>query len=608
MSLLGFLAGRRTRTFRHVPRKVLAFYYTWYGRPERHGRWVHWRDVRPADHWIGSSTHYPLKGAYDSHDPDLIAWHIDLARKSGIDGFICTWWSRGGIHDKALAKVLDIAAKKNFAATIYWETVPGQGEAKVRRAISDLLYVLKTYGDHPAFLKLDGRPVVFVYGRVMGQVELDEWPEIISRVRQEWGKDFILVADGYREGFARLFDGVHTYNICRWVRGKSPEELARLSRKAFADAVALARRHGKISCITVIPGYDDTKIRKPGLKAERQGGRTYRVLWEQAIAADPDWVLITSWNEWHEGSEIEPSWEDGDKYLRITAEFAPRFKSTPFSRASVPPPTPAVRAAHAPEIKRLLEGVEIGILPGFSGQVVFWLLDCGAKLRELAWEDVVEPGRFDPKTYPLVLYAGCESYRQSVRERGDVDRALLGYLRRGGFLIVLPSGPFPFYYNEKQEAVVTAPRLGLPIGCLDARGKRPAGADPRVRNWEDPPEGAKLSFRLDTALLPGLPATVAFPQLGDLRWRPVCASALAKGDVYIPLAKLTDERGNHYGDAIAYIEHRASEPRGARLIYAWMRMADILDADTLFFDLFGLAARKLREGGAPGHESGKEKK
>ena len=42
---------------------------------------------------------------------------------------------------------------------------------------------------------------------------------------------------------------------------------------------------------------------------ERWGGETYRVLWREAIAAAPDYVLITSWNEWHEGSELEPSVE-----------------------------------------------------------------------------------------------------------------------------------------------------------------------------------------------------------------------------------------------------------------------------------------------------------
>ena len=59
-----------------------------------------------------------------------------------------------------------------------------------------------------------------------------------------------------------------------------------------ADAVKLARRFGRLSCLTVIPGYDDTKIRKPGLKADRADGQTYGVLWEEAMKANPDWVLM----------------------------------------------------------------------------------------------------------------------------------------------------------------------------------------------------------------------------------------------------------------------------------------------------------------------------
>ena len=83
---------------------------------------------------------------------------------------------------------------------------------------------------------------------------------------------------------------------------------------------------GSIACATVIPGYDDTKIRKPGLKADRLDGQVYRVLWDEAMKAKPDWVLITSWNEWHEGSEIEPSLEYSDQYLRLTGSYALRFR------------------------------------------------------------------------------------------------------------------------------------------------------------------------------------------------------------------------------------------------------------------------------------------
>jgi hypothetical protein len=47
--------------------------------------------------------------------------------------------------------------------------------------------------------------------------------------------------------------------------------------------------------------------------------------WQQAIAAHPTWILITSWNEWHEGTEIEPSTEFGETALLITQAYAHQF-------------------------------------------------------------------------------------------------------------------------------------------------------------------------------------------------------------------------------------------------------------------------------------------
>jgi len=312
------------RRFDEVPREVLAFYYTWYGRPERHQKWVHWKGVDPERHTIASSTHYPARGAYDSHDPDLIDWQMDMARVNGVTGFIATWWGKGSFEDRAFRVVLDRAEKKRFKVTIYWETVPGQGDAQIRRAVSDLVYLVRQYGKSPAFLKVGGRPVIFVYGRVMGQVPAESWPRIMEQARQQAG-DFLLIADGYKDAHAALFDGIHTYNIAGRLRGKDIEAIRLWAADAFPRAVQLARRHGCISCLTIIPGYDDTRVRKPGLQVDRRQGATYRVLWEEAIRAEPDWVLITSWNEWHEGSEIEPSWEDGERYLRLTGECAPRF-------------------------------------------------------------------------------------------------------------------------------------------------------------------------------------------------------------------------------------------------------------------------------------------
>jgi len=587
MGILDFQTEVSARRWTSVPRMVLAFYYTWYGRPETHGRWFHWEDVEPDQHEIASSTQYPERGAYDSHDADVIDYHIDLAKESGIDAFICTWWGPGDFTDRAFPKVLDSAHKKGFCATVYWETVPGSGEARVSRAVSDLVYILRRYGSHRAFLRLDGKPVIFVYGRVMGQVAMEEWPEIITRAREGYGGDFILIADGYRESFARMFDGVHTYIIAGALRGKTAQQMAAWSRTSFANAVNLAKRRARISCVTVIPGYDDRKIRHPGLHVDRLEGETYRVLWEEAIRADPDWILITSWNEWHEGSEIEPSWEHGRKYVGVTAQYARQFKRTPHSSVAIPESALDTSPERVRKLQELYEGVTIGVLPGFDSPAVFWLADAGLNLRELKWSEVRDAELFSAGNFPVVVYGAGEQYVQTVKEKGDVDAGLVRFLHEGGLLIALGSGPFPFYYNEKEEMVNQARSFGFPI-C----GSGVAGSD-RVRGWETPPAGVKLTFRIDTRRMPGFPGSVPYPDWGDLRWRPCTSAGLDEGDVYMPLVRLTDEGGHNYGDAVVYIEHRESEPQNGKNIYAWMRMMDVVDRGSFLSALFRLAIERI---------------
>ena len=95
----------------------------------------------------------------------------------------------------------------------------------------------------------------------------------------------------------------------------------------YFPQIVAAAGPGKISTVTVIPGVDDSKSNRPPPRPviDRWDGETYRALWQEAIAAAPDWVLITSWNEWHEGTEIEPSVEHGNRALADTATFTRQF-------------------------------------------------------------------------------------------------------------------------------------------------------------------------------------------------------------------------------------------------------------------------------------------
>ena len=70
-----------------------------------------------------------------------------------------------------------------------------------------------------------------------------------------------------------------------------------------------AATHHLLFVPSVGPGYDDSKIRpwnKRNSKA-RMGGRYYEQMWSAAMGAGATLVSITSYNEWGEGTQIEPA-------------------------------------------------------------------------------------------------------------------------------------------------------------------------------------------------------------------------------------------------------------------------------------------------------------
>ncbi len=582
------LSARAQIKWENVPRKVLTFYYPWYGTPDFGGKWVHWSQVQPDKREIASSTHWPQGGPYDSHDPQAVARHMALCKAAGITGVIASWWGQKSFSDRAMPVILEQAQQAGLEVTVYYERVPGP--VGVESAKADLLYILNTYGAHPAFMKVGGKPVVFIYGRAMGQMGLPAWATTLYLVNQEYQPGGCFIADRLSRSVARFFDGLHTYNIAGALRGVSPEAAQAKMGPAFAAGVEAADSRQRISCVTIIPGYDDTKIRKPGLKVERHDGELYRVLWEQALAADPHWVLITSFNEWHEGSEIEPSAEYGDQYIKLTAGYAKRFLARP--REARPAPTAAAVPEDAQQaLQDKLRRITIGVLPQPRSEAVLWLLGQGARLKMLTAEQTVTPGELTPQNYAALLYAADESYAQTVRRKGDVDAAILKYLQAGGLLVVMPSLPYPFYRDSVSgEVVQTAAKLGVPIGGSGPVEDVKAG---EAQGWEQPPADRKFSFVCDTKNLPHCPAKIAFPAAGDRRWRPFRGRDLPAGDMYVPLIQLQDDNGGWYGDGAAYVEHRESSPQGGKVLYLWFRLQTVPEGEALLHDLWAFALAKL---------------
>ncbi|NJN99052.1 MAG: hypothetical protein HC875_35645, partial [Anaerolineales bacterium] len=64
----------------------------------------------------------------------------------------------------------------------------------------------------------------------------------------------------------------------------------------------------------------------PLTAATAKMGALYRATFDAALTSNPDWLLLSSFNEWVEGTYIEPGVQYGDKYLELTKEFVTIFK------------------------------------------------------------------------------------------------------------------------------------------------------------------------------------------------------------------------------------------------------------------------------------------
>ena len=308
-------------------KEILAFYYGWYGNPQVSGQWQHWKNVDSVDKRVENATDFPAYSAYDSHDPAVVERQVKAARAAGITGFIASWWGRDSFEDRGMPLLLASAAKHALAVSAYYEKIAGEDAAsRIKSAIGDIDYLLARYGSHKIWLRADGKPVLFIYGRALHELSPADWQEVIAQVRRDNPGGVVLVADSLDPKLVSIFNGASTYNITGQTHHKTPPEIRAWAHAAYPKMVAAAGP-GKISTVTIIPGYDDrnTGRQPPRPVTDRWGGETYRVLWQEAIAAAPDYVLITSWNEWHEGSEIEPSVEYGSRILDETAAFSREF-------------------------------------------------------------------------------------------------------------------------------------------------------------------------------------------------------------------------------------------------------------------------------------------
>ena len=168
-------------------RLVLAFYYTWYS----------------SDLWSSGQTSDVAAEPYNSTDSNAIARHVDQARGAGIDAFVASWYGPdGGANNQTQSnflQLLDIAAARGFRAAVDFETYsPFFGDTGA--VVNALQYAINMLGQHPAYLRFNGKPVIFFWAN--SRYSPDEWANI--RAQADPNHNALWIAEGVTVQWQRV--------------------------------------------------------------------------------------------------------------------------------------------------------------------------------------------------------------------------------------------------------------------------------------------------------------------------------------------------------------------------------------------------------------------
>ena len=311
------------------------FYYPWYGTPTHDGQYYHWNH-QYLPHWhkavtnrfpkgrhkppgdIGASF-YPQLGCYSSKDHQIIQMHMKMLRQAGVGVLAVSWFppnqhdSEGKPLDELVPLLLDMAKKYALKIALHLEPYENRTAHSV---YNDIKYIHNQYGTHPAFYKVLPRaesptalPIMYIYDSY--QVPAHDWAQVFttdgSLSLRNTPYDVVaiglLTSDNTKMDIIKSgFDGFYTYfAIDGFTYGSTSHNWNRLS--------SFAMEHNLLFIPSAGPGYDDTKVRpwnSPNTKS-RNGGGYYQEKMVAGMQAQTKFLSITSFNEWHEGTQIEPA-------------------------------------------------------------------------------------------------------------------------------------------------------------------------------------------------------------------------------------------------------------------------------------------------------------
>jgi hypothetical protein len=288
----------------------------------------HWRMNRSSAEVLSSgrvASHFrPEIGPYDSSDPRVLDYQLSLMKIAGVDGVLADWY---GIHDVYDYKMIHERTEKLFEkarkfglsiSVVYEDQSIGNpvknkvfSEESVEKRISETgSFLAKHWLNDPAWLKLRSKPVMMVFG-----------PQYFDS--KQW------------QTFSASAGDLHLLTLHKrgdYAVGAYDWPIPSLGLK-FTQEFAQRSAEWPIKVACAFPRFRDFYVQGGQEKGYPElpddEGATFRMTLRQAIQMKPDAIQIATWNDWQEGTQVEPSLEFGNRDLvvlqKARIELDPKF-------------------------------------------------------------------------------------------------------------------------------------------------------------------------------------------------------------------------------------------------------------------------------------------
>ncbi|MDG4715432.1 glycoside hydrolase family 71/99-like protein [Winogradskyella marincola] len=312
------------------PKKVYAHYMPWFQSKDYDGYWgAHWTMANKNPEIIDAngkreiaSYYYPEIGPYSSSDPDLQEYHFLMMKMSGIDGVIFDWYGSRDYYDYNIMKQatetfmwqledlgLDFSIMYEDRTAVQAVDL-GFAVDTITAAQEDFEYVRDNYFTSPRYMQWEGKPLLFVFGPHHIQSP-EDWDQIFT-VFPEHNKPEYVTLWG-----ANAWVGDNATGEFAWV-----DETHLTAHGHYYWHMTQPQNIDKLRVGSVYPSFNSFSLQGGwGLDHDWQiypdGGDTFVETLNYTHHETSDFIQLVTWNDFGEGTMIEPTEEFGFLYLQL---------------------------------------------------------------------------------------------------------------------------------------------------------------------------------------------------------------------------------------------------------------------------------------------------